>query len=254
MRTYPVLLLTLFLVILLPMGGCQSDGGSSDLAPNANNGVGGSLARFAIVDNYLYTVSNSHLKVFDISQPQSPKQVNNVSLGLNIETIFPYNRLLFIGSRTGMHIYNNEDPTRPVFLSQYQHVQSCDPVVVQGNYAYVTLRNGTDCRFGQNLLDVINISNPRSPQVARTIPMINPHGLGIDGNTLFVCEGDHGLKVYDATHPVDLVELNFIKGIRTYDVIPRDNLLLVVGKDGLLQYDYTDHKNLKLLSTIPLAN
>jgi hypothetical protein len=240
------------LVVLMAFGSCSET--KSDMAPNANNGVGGSLARFAIVDNYLYTVSNSNLKVFDINQPQQPRQVQDVRLGLNIETIFPYNNMLFIGSRTGMHIYDNANPLQPVFLSQYQHVASCDPVVVQGNYAYVTLRDGTPCRFGVNLLDVVDISNPRIPQRVRSIPMLNPHGLGVDGNALFVCEGEHGLKVFDVTDPAQPVEKQFIKGIRTYDVIPRNKVLLVVGKDGLMQYDYSDVNNPRLLSMIPLAN
>jgi hypothetical protein len=240
------------LVVLVALGGCSES--KSDMAPNANNGVGGSLARFAIVDNYLYTVSNSNLKVFDINQPQQPRQVQDVRLGLNIETIFPYNNMLFIGSRTGMHIYDNANPLQPVFLSQYQHVESCDPVVVQGNYAYVTLRSGTPCRFGDNLLDVIDIANPRNPIMVQSIRMLNPHGLGIDGDVLFVCEGEHGLKVFDATNPAKLVEKQFIKDIRTYDVIPRNKVLLVVGEDGLMQYDYSDVSNPKLLSMIPLAN
>lgn len=252
MQKYTNWLPVLLIAVLASLNGCQSEADSA-VAPG-NNGTGGSLARFAIVDNYLYTVSNTHLKVFDINQAQQPRQVGDVSLGLNIETIFPYNGMLFIGSRTGMHIYDNSNPVKPAFLSQYQHVQACDPVVVQGNYAYVTLRDGTDCRFGQNLLDVVNISDPRNPRVERTFNMLNPHGLGIDGNMLFVCEGDHGLKVFDATNPVDLVETQFIKNIRTYDVIPRNKVLLVVGKDGLFQYDYSDANNLKQLSVIPLAN
>lgn len=242
----------LLLAVLAAFGGCSKS--DADMAPTANNGVGGSLARFAIVDDYLYTVSNSNLKVFDISQAPLPRQVQDVKLGLNIETIFPYKNMLFIGSRTGMHIYDNTNPLQPVFVSQYQHVESCDPVVVQGNYAYVTLRSGTPCRFGSNLLDVIDISNPRSPSPVQSIPMLNPHGLGIDGDVLFVCEGEHGLKVFDATNPARLVEKQFIKGIRTYDVIPRNKVLLVVGRDGLMQYDYSDVNNPKLLSMIPLAN
>ncbi|MBD0259360.1 MAG: hypothetical protein ICV83_26875 [Cytophagales bacterium] len=252
MQKHILWLPVLLLAVLSAVSGCSES--KADMAPNANNGVGGSMARFAIVDNYLYTVSNSTLKVFDISQAQQPRQMNSVKLGLNIETIFPYNNMLFIGSRTGMHIYDNANPTKPVFLSQYQHVQSCDPVVVQGDYAYVTLRDGTPCRFGQNMLEVVNISNPRSPNRVQSIPMLNPHGLGIDGNVLFVCEGDHGLKVFDATNPAQLVEKQFIKGIRTYDVIPHNQVMLVVGKDGLMQYDYSDANNPRLLSMIPLAN
>ncbi len=253
MQNHTSRFLSLLLVFVALLAGCDGKD-SSSLAPGNNSGTGGSMARFTIAGDHLYTVSNSQLKVFDIGQPQTPRQVSTVALGLNIETIFPYNGMLFIGSRTGMHIYDNSNPLRPTFLSQYQHVQSCDPVVVQGNYAYVTLRDGTSCRFGQNLLDVINISDPRNPRVEGSFPMLNPHGLGIDGNLLFVSEGDHGLKVFDATHPVNLVQKQFLQGIRTYDVIPQNKLLLVVGKDGLFQYDYSDGQTLKPLSMIPLAN
>ena len=35
---------------------------------------------------------------------------------------------------------------------------SCDPVVVQGDYAFVTLRGGTECQGFSNQLDIIDIS------------------------------------------------------------------------------------------------
>lgn len=251
-KILPLLPRLLLLAISFPLfSGCEAD--SKDASPSPN-GTGGSMARFAIAGNHLYTVSNSHLQVYDISLPQSPEPMNKISLGLNIETIFPYGNKLFIGSRTGMHIYDNTNPAQPVLLSRYDHVQSCDPVVVQGNYAYVTLRSGTDCRFGQNLLDVIDIAQPQSPRVVNTLPMQNPHGLGVDGNSLFVSEGDFGLKVFDVTDPVKPMQTQFMQNIKTYDVIPQNNRLLVIGSDGLYQYDYSNPKALAFLSKIPVSN
>jgi hypothetical protein len=237
----------LLILTLLVNSRCANDSPAPGTA-----GTGGSMARFAITGNHLYTVSSTTLKVFDISQATHPQAVSDVKLGFGIETIFPYGKNLFIGSQTGMHIYNNEDPEHPELLSIYEHVQSCDPVVVQGNYAYVTMRNGSDCRNGSNLLDVIDISNLASPQVVKSFPMKNPHGLGIDGNTLFVCEGNYGLKIFDASQPDNPVETQFIEDIKTYDVIPRNNLLIVVGKDGLYQYDYSNPQQLTLLSQITI--
>ena len=40
------------------------------------------------------------------------------------------------------------------------------------------------------------------------------------------------------------------QNIHSYDVIPFRNVAIVVGSDGLYQYDYSDPKNLKLLSKI----
>lgn len=181
-----------------------------------------------------------------------PKPGAKLTLGFGIETIFPYQQNLFIGSQTGMYIYDISQPDAPKQLSIYQHIVSCDPVVAQGNTAYVTLRSGTTCRGNTsfNSLDVIDVSNLRAPKVLRSYPMKNPFGLGIDGNLLFVCEGDFGLKVLDVTDPLNIKQLQFIENVRTYDVIPNRKVLIVTGKDGIYQYSYADPTALKLLSRL----
>ena len=231
--------------------GCSE---SNSVSPGTN-GTGGSLARFVIGDNYLYTLDNNSLRVFDISEPDNPVPGAKISVGTGIETLFPYQDKLFIGSRSGMLIYDNQKPSQPTFLSRYAHVESCDPVVVQGDYAYVTLRDGNFCRGGANLLDVVDIRNPQNPVVIQSIPMRHPHGLGVDGKDLFVSEGTHGLKVFNLKDPRNPVQTQFITGVKTYDVIPlsQDKVLLVTGQDGLYQYDYRDSTQLKLLSKIPIA-
>ena len=50
---------------------------------------------------------------------------------------------LFIGSQTGMFIYNLSNPDNPVQDGQFNHVRSCDPVIADEKYAYVTLRSGS---------------------------------------------------------------------------------------------------------------
>jgi hypothetical protein len=35
-------------------------------------------------------------------------------------------------------------------------------------------------------------------------------------------------------------------------VIPLDNVLMMIGADGLFQYDYSDPANIKLLSHLPV--
>ena len=236
-----------------------SDAGKNfSVAPGSSSrpGVGGSMARFTIYDNYLYTVSTSDMQLFDIAAPTNPKISTKVSLGgWNIETIFPYKNKLFIGSQNGMRIYDNQNPANPELLSTYAHVQSCDPVVVEDNYAYVTLRSGNACQGFTNQLEVIDISNLRAPSLVKVYPMQNPHGLGIDHSTLFICEGEHGLKVFDAkdVKTIDQRLLAHFKDKDAYDVIPLGDILVVIGKDGLYQYDYSDPQKLKLLSVIPIV-
>lgn len=247
MKNLKILLCFSFLFFMA----CANDSDSSTaLAPNTASGQGGSLARFAIADDYLYILSGENLESYDISDNQNPQRSNQISVGNDIETVFPYQNMLFIGTQSGMLIYNRDNPSAPTYVSRYEHIVSCDPVVVQGDYAYVTLRSGTACRFGQNLLDVIDISNPSSPQLVSSQPMLNPHGLGVDGNNLFVCEGSFGLKVFNIENPIEPEETQFIDDIHSFDVIPRNNLLILTGDDGVFQYEYDNSQNLTFLSQI----
>ena len=117
-------------ILLIFVISCES---SSDLALNSGQGnfesgtgIGGSMARFTILDDYLYTVDSRSLITFDIKDQVNPLKKTEVSLGWGIETIFPYNNKLFIGAQSGMHIYGLEDKEEPNYISTYQHVTSCD--------------------------------------------------------------------------------------------------------------------------------
>ena len=226
---------------------------------SGGTGIGGSMARFTLSNGHLYTVDDYNLRVFSLAQPLQPVLVNTMSMGWGIETIFPYQNYLFIGSTTGMYVYDNSSPAAPGYVSQLAHANSCDPVFVSGNYAYVTLRDGTFCQGFDNQLDLVNISNISSPYVEKTFAMEHPHGLSIDDNTLFLCEGEHGLKVFDVSEPLKLDKnrLDYVRNIDAYDVISvpgQDDVLLLIGKDGFYQYKASDPKNLKLLSKIPVKS
>lgn len=230
----------------------SSGGSTGTQGAGLTSGVGGSMARFTIVDDFLYAVDERNLNLFNITIPSDPVFFKEVAIGFDIETIFPYNNVLFMGAQNGMYIYDNSDPANPAQLTVYTHVNSCDPVVVEGNYAYVTLRSGNACQGFTDQLEVIDISNLSSPQLVETYSMHNPHGLGIDNGTLFICDGTDGLKIYDASdiHAIDQNLLHHFSGITAYDVIPFSKRLLMVGPDGLYQYDYSDLDNVYLVSMI----
>lgn len=224
--------------------------GGSTATPTT--GVGGSMARFAIMANQLYVVNNYSLQLFDISTPAAPTKGKTANLGWNVETIFPYRNNLFIGTTTGLYVFDVSNPSEPKQLSAFSHVRSCDPVVVHENYAYVTLRGTSTCATPgtQDVLDVIDISNPSSLRVVKSYPMETPYGLGIDYPTLFVCQGGKGLRVFDASNPLDLQARQTFTNVNAFDVIPLSKTLLTIGKDGLYQYDYSNPADLRLLSKI----
>ena len=230
-------------------GGLKSNSNSG----GSSSGRGGSMARFTIYDRTLYAVTNNNMQIFAIDNPQNPIVWAKINLGWNIETIFPYKDKLFIGSQTAMFIYENKDQRNPVQLCQFRHARSCDPVVAEGDYAYVTLRAGSACGGGQSRLDIIDIRNLTNPQLVKSYAMQEPFGVGIDGSNLFVCDGKAGLKLFDASVVSDITLQTFIPDFSTYDIIPMGTHAIVVGPDGLYQYDYSTPNNLKLLSKIGIS-
>lgn len=232
----------------------NSTGSTRDGGGGQASGVGGSMARFAITGDHLYAVDYNNLHTFNISANE-PVNENSMHVGWLIETIFPYKDQLYIGSANAMYIYDiGNDPSAPSEISTYSHFTACDPVVVSEDIAYVTLRDGERCPRGVNRLEVINVSDPVNPEKIADYEMINPHGLGIDGDYLFISEGDKGLKIMDAENPTDIKQLRHIEDIRTFDVIPFNNVLMITGKSGIVQYDYSDISKVEHLSTIPVIN
>jgi hypothetical protein len=235
---------------VLFMSASQTGSGPSATASPAGAGTGGSMARFTIVNNYMYAVSESALNVVSISNPAEPFVNNRVNIGWGIETIYPFSNRLFIGSNSGMFVYDITNPTTPIRLSSFAHARSCDPVIADNNNAFVTLRSGTACQGFNNQLDVLDITNITNPVLKKTYPMTNPHGLSKDGNTLIICDGGAGVKFYNAADINNLALLKTISGMEAYDVIAQNGWALVVAKDGLYQYDYSTLSNIKLLSKL----
>ncbi len=220
-------------------------------------GVAGSMARFMLNEHYLHSIAQPHvLKTFDVIDATNMSQTDSIHTWREMETLFRYDGHLFVGTTTGMVIYNLDNPASPKFVSEIDHMNACDPVVVENNIAYVTLRSGTFCMNTVNQLDVIDIEDIQNPTLLKSYPMFNPHGLGIDNGILFICDGAAGLKVYDATNPLAIQSnmLAHFEAIDTYDVIPLGDILLLIGHDGLFQYDYSDPTDITLISHIQVGN
>jgi len=222
----------------------ESDTGIGD------TGTGGSMARFTIKGNYLYAVDYNNLHTFDITDSTDIQEKREQQLGFGIETIFPNGENLFIGARNGMHIYDISTPDFPVKKSFTPHFVSYDPVVVQGDFAYVTLRTGDNGWGWANLLQIYDISQLDEPNLLAEYEMTGPKGLGILNDRLFICDADE-LKVFSVSngYQVDQLQSFPLAGI---DVIPHPDRLYVIAEDGFYQYNYQED-GLNFLSKITMT-
>ncbi|TNE81080.1 MAG: hypothetical protein EP332_05130 [Bacteroidetes bacterium] len=228
--------------------------GSDDINLNSSIGsegvgVGGSLARFAIVGNSLFTVDHQSLNQFTLDANGIPNSPLSRVIGDGIETIFPFKGYLYIGTMTGMHIY---DISNGGFshLSITTHITSCDPVVANDSLAFLTLRSNPAlgrCMRGANELQVYDVTDPINTKfISRTI-MQSPLGLGLFQNKLFVC--DKGIKVFDYSNPAQPSLIQHLNTLEVMDVIPLQNHLLFLAPDALYQYAYSNN-NFQLISKL----
>jgi hypothetical protein len=221
---------------------------SGGVKSNAN-GTAGSMASMVLMNGYLYAIREPHsVGIVDISMPAAPRLDTTFYAGFDLETIYPFEDKLFLGSSTGMFMYDLANPISPVQLGTFSHGRACDPVVTDGAYAYVTLRGGTSCGGNDNELNIIDVKDLMHPVLVKTYPLTGPTGLTKDGNLLFVCDGTSGVRLYDASDPAAIKQLTQIESDGPYDVIAASKRAMIVGKNGLYQYDYSDLNNIRLLS------
>ena len=235
--------------------GSGTTGSGSGSQQGVSFGIGGSMARFGLYNDYLYVIDNKNFHIFDVTNPMKPYLKKEFEAGNDVETMFIHDNHMFLGTMDGMLVYSLKNPETPVEINSYSHIRSCDPVVVDNYKAYVTLRAGTECGGTVSRLDILQLNGDyTTSNLLNSMSMSEPYGLGIDGKTLFVCDKREGLIVFDVSNPTQLYsgKLAQFKNIKAYDVIPLNSNLFMIGDDGFYQYDYSDVKNIKQISVIPV--
>ena len=233
----------LFAVLIWILQSCSY--GDSAFDGVSESGTGGSMARFTIAGDHLFTVDQQSLSVFDISSAEDPEYKQRKNVGVGVETIFPLGDKLFLGTSTGMYIYDISTEGSPSQISFYEHVIACDPVVSDGEYAYVTLNaSREECWRSVNELQIIDLQNIERPQLLRQYQMQSPCGLAVRNDTLWIC--DNGLKVFDISDKLNIVQLNHFNDLVAYDLILDKNRALVIGETGFVQYKLENDTIIKL--------
>lgn len=228
---------------------------STDQANGFNEvSTAGSMTRFLPIDRYLYTINFNELVLFSIGDNYQPSRFARLDTGTQAETLFQLNDLLFVGSTTGMLMYDVTSPGNPNYLNSIEHFRSCDPVVADENYAYVTLRGGTNCFTQTNELQIIDIRTPEELSVVARQVMFNPHGLTIHQDYLLVCDGAAGLKVVDVSDREEPQILSTDNIPFAYDIIVDFPNAIVVGEGVLYQYDLSNLPEIVKTNELVLTN
>ena len=191
---------------------------------------------------------------FSISEDYRPSRFARLDTGTQAETLFQLNDLLFVGSTTGMLMYDVSSPDNPDYINSIDHFRSCDPVVADSNYAYVTLRGGTNCFTETNELQIIDIRDPENLEVVARQVMFNPHGLAIHQDHLLGCDGSAGIKVLDVSDRENPSVVTTSSIPFAYDIIVDYPSAVVVGEGVIYQYDLSALPEITKTAELTLSN
>jgi hypothetical protein len=95
-----------------------------------------------------------------------------------------------------------------------------------------------------HLIDISDLENPLIKYSSNDNLWFGSRYKLYEQNT-FVCDGDAGLK-FLMLQPFKYWANCFDSSINGYDVIAHQDILMMIGKDGLYQYSYQDPQNFKL--------
>ncbi len=227
--------------------------GSADGRNNSTGGQAGSMASMVLDGSFIYAINHDNTIVtINLEAGAQPIVVGETTVSADIETLFPYKDKLFIGSTTGMFIYEKMGNGQFKYLSQFMPLTACDPVVANDKYAYVTIHNGTVCGSALNLLYVIDIEDIFNPKELAQLNLTHPMGMALTENQLYVCDSQDGVRIIDIANPSTPVISGTASGLAAYDAIAVNNskLLIVSGTDGIYQYDRSNPTFLTQLSKI----
>ena len=224
---------------VFPLFACTRQYAAADNALSSG-GTGGSYAVFAVIDTFLYYLDYSEIVTMSISRPAHPLELTRTHVDWGAETLFPTERFLFVGGSRGMYVMDRGDPRKPVLISSLQHWQACDPVVVQGDYAYVTLRSGNACGTSRDALLVVDIKNPGQPTLLCDMAVSTPYGLAVKDSLLYVSNGYGGFTLFDISLPSSPEALKSWTGTDTKDFIWDSDVLYVMAFTEVRLYDVRD--------------
>ena len=179
-----------------------------------------------VYNGYIYAIeySTQGLFVIDISDPNNPVIVNNVSVVYPAAIYIDNNRAYVVTSIDDLIILDLTDPQQPSIISEFQFASPEFPVgidiVVSGNYAYAA-----DEESGLYKIDISDPTNPRVVGSATDYEDIPYTINNIAQNSTHIFMGVDGIAVVDKDSMDSFLALNSL-GMRltsTRIVFAKDN-------------------------------
>ena len=175
---------------------------------------------------YLYNSNRQLLYALDVSDPTAIQPV-----GSTFAAFFPValrNGYAYLPSgETGLRIVDITDPGAMRDVGRYDSINPGRALAATGDYVFLAAPD----------FDVVDLSDPRLPQVVKSLPAA-PNAIVIQDTVAYSAEA-RGLRLVDITNPAAPVELGFY---------PTATALVAVRVRGSYAYVLEEGQRLRVLS------
>lgn len=201
----------------------------------------GAVYDIRVSGNYAYVATGSSgLHIVDISNPSTPAEVGSLRNIGRVESVsvsgsYACVTLEWRSDGVGVVIADISDPTQPIQVGTF----SC-PVALRSKCIY---RN--DIAYfirNYNRIQLLGLSDPANPvQMGYTPEIGNIQDFALDGDYLYVTEGDYQLRIFGVSNPEQPVQvLSFPLESRAKRIVIHDAVAYLTCDDGLHVIDISD--------------
>lgn len=157
----------------------------------------------SINDHYAYFTTNQSLIILDIQNPEKPKKVGELEVGVPIFGLSIKNNHVFLAaSNKGLIIVDISNPFVPNIIGEYSSSGTMFKTEVVDNYCYII--------YQENRIEIVDISKLANPKKIGSF-QITARAISIQEDNAFVSDPVNGLTVLDISNPVKIKKLATLK-------------------------------------------
>ena len=200
--------------------------------------TGNYVSKSFMKDSYVFVATGfAGLWILDISNPQKPLQLSNVSIGGIVIDVIAEDSLLYLlasgysylglDTTQGVWIVSIANPEQPRILSHYlgisKYVTNATPraFTKSGNYFFVMQEQSGPGYAGDSLLEIVDVSNPFSPSGVSVFEKhFSGYNIAANDSIIFIATDDDGLMLvkYNNLPPFRVASvLQDVRGIAIRD-------------------------------------
>jgi hypothetical protein len=204
-------------------------------------------------ENYAYiSYDSTGVGIIDISDIAKPKEAWYMNTAGYINGIYFKDSLLVLCDwKTGLIIYNNKVPTRPVPTATCLMKESYNYPMFMGDYVYISRDNLKKDKHEYYLIDISNPFKPKAKKCKKEYRYFNA-ALTI-GDYAFIGQLESGYSaVINISNPKDIKDISNYYGNRVYSTskdIQGHYLYQASYEDGFNIYDISDPRKLKKIGS-----